>query len=172
MASSVLTCNGLALQKGLVPPVCIFPWRNNNYRDGPMDLKWPHSTNNPTRQWGNTFNNITLLSSPQTALLRVCLTTLAMSTKQKLTAHVADKETLLINCHDTFWWKNGETVRPAPFPNRRCQQYPQTLGRHCQQTRKHQRRPAPTAIKTQTLPNCVLIACAYQSARRRNMGIA
>ena len=63
-------------------------------------------------------------------------------------------------------------MRPAPFPNRRCQQYPQWLGRLCQTTQNHQRRPAPTAIKTQTLPNCVLLACAYQSARQRNTGIA
>ena len=32
--------------------------------------------------------------------------------------------------------------------------------------------PAPTAIKTQPLSKCVLLVCAYQRTRQRNMGIA
>ena len=68
--------------------------------------------------------------------------------------------------------KNGEPVRPAPSSNRRCFAAQGQLETHCQQTRNHQRHPAPTAIKTQTLSKWVLRACAYESARQRNMGIA
>ena len=50
--------------------------------------------------------NMTPLSSPQTALLRMLSNhTRNTPTNHELTAHVADKETLLINCHDTFKWK-------------------------------------------------------------------
>ena len=42
----------------------------------------------------------------------------------------------------------------------------------CQQTPSHQRRPAPTAMHTQPLSKCMLIVCAYQRTRQRNIGIA
>ena len=54
---------------------------------------------------------------------------------------------------------------------RRCFAVQGQLQTHCQQTRDHQRHPAPTAIKTQTLSKRVSCS-AYQSARQRNMGIA
>ena len=43
---------------------------------------------------------------------------------------------------------------------------------HSQQTWNHQLRPAPTAIKTQPLSKCVLLVCAYQRTRQRNIGMA
>ena len=46
--------------------------------------------------------SINLLSSLQTALLRTLSDDTFIHPNHELIAHVADKETLLINCHDTF----------------------------------------------------------------------
>ena len=98
-----------------------------------------------------------------------CLTTLAMPTNHELTPHVADKETLLINCHCTLNW---ETLRPAPSSDLRCFAAQGKLKTSFQSTPSHRHHPAPTAIKTQPLSNCVLHACADQRARQMKMGIA
>ena len=72
-----------------------------------------------------------------------------------------------------FREKSGETVRQnAPSSNRRCFAAQGQLERRSQSTPSHRHHPAPRASKTQPLSNCVVRACAYQSARQRNIGIA
>ena len=96
-----------------------------------------------------------------------------MPTNHELTAHVADKETLLINFMTLSNEKSGETVRQnAPSSNRRCFAAQGQLETRSQSTPSHRHHPAPRAIKTQPLSNCVVRVCAYQSARQRNIGIA
>ena len=63
-------------------------------------------------------------------------------------------------------------MRPAPSSNRRCFAAQGQLETRSQSTPSHRHHPAPRAIKTQPMSNCVLRACAYQSARQRNIGIA
>ena len=68
--------------------------------------------------------------------------------------------------------ENGEMVRAAPLSNRRCFAAQGQLETRSQQTRNHQRHPAPTAIQTQSMSKRELRACAYQRTRQRKMGIA
>ena len=43
---------------------------------------------------------------------------------------------------------------------------------HCQRTQIQRHHPAPTAMQTQPLSKCMLLVCAYQITRQRNIGIA
>ena len=63
-------------------------------------------------------------------------------------------------------------MRPAPSSNRRCSAAQGRLETRSQSTPSHRHHPAPRAIKTQPLSNCVVGACAYQRTRQRNMRIA
>ena len=46
------------------------------------------------------------------------------------------------------------------------------LGTRSQQTQSHRCHPASVSHANSTLSKCMLLACAYQSARQRNMGMA
>ena len=105
VASSILTCNGL---KGS-PPGCTC---QSEMQECPVPLPswWPRSTNNPARQWGEHLQWTSLYFLHRKQLCwGCCLTTLAMPTNHELTTHVADKETLLNNCHYTL---EGKTEKP------------------------------------------------------------
>ena len=60
----------------------------------------------------------------------------------------------------------------APSSSRQCFAAQGQLETRSQQTQSHGCHPAPRAIKTQPLSNCVVRACAYQRTRERNTGIA
>ena len=60
----------------------------------------------------------------------------------------------------------------APSSSRQCFAAQGQLETRSQQTQSHGCHPAPRAIKTQPLSNCVVRACAYQRTRQRKMGIA
>ena len=60
----------------------------------------------------------------------------------------------------------------APSSNRRCFVAQGQLETRSQSTPSHRHHPAPRAMQTQPLSNCVLRACASQRTRQRNTGIA
>ena len=61
--------------------------------------------------------------------------------------------------------KKREIVRPAPSSNRQCSAAQGQLETRSQSTPSHRHHPAPTAMQTQPLSKCMLLACAYQSAK-------
>ena len=102
VASSILTCNGLATLKGS-PPGCIY--RSHLDRKGlcwAFPSWWPHSANNHKSQWGDTFNGHHSVFFTNSSVEQVDWPHSHTPTNHELTAHVADKETLLLNCHCTF----------------------------------------------------------------------
>ena len=120
--------------------------------------------------------SINLLSSLQTALLRT------LSDDTRIHPQTMNSPHMLLT-RKLCWLivmtlsneKNGATVRQnAPSSNHRClkaMQLLQWFWTRCQPTPSHRHHPAPRAITTQPLSNCVVRACAYQSARQRNLAL-
>ena len=154
----------------------------------------------PQGSGGNTFNeHHTAFFTTNSSVEDVVWRHLHTPTNHELIAHVADKETLLINCHDTFKWKkrrNREAKRtffkssmfrmswllmdmPPEF-----ELFLSRLALHCPFVLLLDLKRVPSklkatstilrqwAIQTQPLSKCVLLACASQRTRERNTGIA
>ena len=156
----------------------------------------------PQGSGGTPSMEITLLSSQQLSW-GCCLTTLTMSTNHKLTAHVADKETLLITVIVVTLSneQNGETEgQNAPSSNSpvnslgnshfkrwkridrpwkyfrntcqrryicRCRVNLESVPSKLQDTGAILRQ---WAMQTRPLSNWVLRACAYESAKQKDIG--
>ena len=174
VASSILTCNGLATLKGS-PPGC--KYRSHLDRKGlcwAFPSWWPHSANNHTSQWGDTFNgHHSAFFTTNSSVEQVDWPHSHTPTNHELIAHVADKETLLINCHCTLKGKTekswGKTHLLQLLDVSSCSDDFECIPSKLETTSAILRQ---WAIKTQPLSNCVVRACAYQSARERNTGIA
>ena len=68
-----------------------------------LPFQWPHSANNHTSQWGDTFNgHHSAFFTTNSSVEQVDWPHSPTPTNHELTAHAADKETLLLNCHCTF----------------------------------------------------------------------
>ena len=89
-----------------------------------------------------------------------------MPTTNELTAHVADKETLLINCH--LHLKKGNREGSTFFKSSMSAISPRIL----KALPVSSNLPAPSCVNSQANSTPVLLACADQRARQRNMGIA
>ena len=121
----------------------------------------------PQGKGGTPSMNITLLSSLQTALLSKLFDHTRIPPQTMNSPHMLLTRKLcwLIVMTLSNEKKNRETVRPAPSSNRRCFAAQGQLETHSQSTPSHRHHPAPRAIKTQPLSNCVVRACAYQRTR-------
>ena len=128
----------------------------------------------PQGSGGTPSMNITLLSSLQTALLSKLFDHTRIPPQTMNSPHMLLTRKLCWLIVTTLSnEKNRETVRQnAPSSNHRCQKLLQWFWTRSQQTQSHRYHPAPRAIKTQPLSNCVVRACAYQRTRQRKMGIA
>ena len=115
VASSILTCNGLATLKGS-PPGC--KYRSHLDRKGlcwAFPSWWPHSAkqrqSHKSVGWHSAFFNVhhSAFFTTNSSVEQVDWPHSHTPTNHELIAHVADKETLLINCHCTL---KGKTEKP------------------------------------------------------------
>ena len=105
VASSILTSNDSATLKGS-PPGCTCQSEMRQFSSSAsFMMASQHTQSYKAASWTPSMD-MTLLSHKE--LCWICCLTLAMPTNNELTAHVADKETLLINCHCAFKKGNRE----------------------------------------------------------------
>ena len=170
VASAILTCNGLATKARLLLDIYV----NHERCNGQLCLSLNGLIQKTAVHTGDAFyehilshmmffNTMLVLSSVFSLFSVPYLNALTHSTCWK---NKGTPEQLSLH-----FPRNGEMVSTAPPSNHLCRKLVRWFWMHSQQTWNHQLCPAPTAIKTQPLSKCMLLACAYQRVRQRNMGI-